>query len=57
MPETKETSFTKTCIERGLFIAIIDILGELTGEKRRRKMVATVDEIRDDEDWDDIEDL
>ena len=30
------TSFTKTCIDRGLFTSIIDILGELTGEKKRR---------------------
>ena len=28
----KAGSFTKTCIERGLFTAVIDILGELTGE-------------------------
>lgn len=55
--EIEGTSFTKTCIDRGLFTAIIDILGELTGEKKRRKVTAAIAEVREDEDWDDVEDL
>ena len=51
-------SFTKACIERGLFKAIIDILGELTGESKRKQVSLVVNaEAEHDEDWEDVEEL